>query len=92
MMESLKRAMRAISREIEHKLKHGNSWKPFYLWASPEKRLAAPPVPTRQSKRHLLFRMAFDTFTRTYPGERRAQRRTMARAWAKNRWKAMVAA
>lgn len=56
------------------------------------KRPAAPPVATRQSKRNLLFRAAFDTFTRTYPGEGRARRRAMARAWAKNRWRAMVAA
>lgn len=55
--------------------------------AEPAQRLAAPPVATRQCKRNLLFRAAFDTFTRQYPGEGRAQRRAMARAWAKNRWK-----
>lgn len=68
------------------------SGKPYRLWAALPKREAAPPVPTRQCKRNLLFRAAFDTFTRTYPGERRARRRTMARAWAKNRWKEQVAA
>lgn len=66
--------------------------KPYRLWAEPARRPAAPPVGTRQCKRHLLFRMAFDTFTRTYPGERRAERRAMARAWAKNRWREQVAA
>lgn len=87
LVESLKRAMRAISREIEHKLKLGKKAKPYRLWAALPKRLAAPAVQTRQCKRNLLFRAAFDTFTRTYPGEPRAQRRAMARAWAKNRWK-----
>jgi len=81
-----------ISREIAHKLKLGKNAKPYHLWASVTKRPAALPVATRQCKRDLLFRAAFDTFTRTYPGEGRAQRRAMARAWAKNRWRTMVAA
>lgn len=68
------------------------SGKPYRLWEDVVKREAAPPVPTRQCKRNLLFRAAFDTFTRQYPGERRAQRRAMARAWAKNRWREQVAA
>lgn len=80
MIESIKRTMRTVSREIAHKLKPSVTKRP------------APPVATRQCKRNLLFRAAFDTFTRTYAGERRAQRRAMARAWAKNRWRAMVAA
>lgn len=64
MFKSMKRAMRAIAREIEHKLKLGKKAIPYRLWASPEKRLAAQPVATRQCKRNLLFRAAFDTFTR----------------------------
>lgn len=87
MFESMKRAMRAISREIEHKLKLGKKAIPYRLWAALPQRLAAPAVQTRQCKRNLLFRAAFDTFTRMYPGEPRARRRTMARTWAKNRWK-----
>lgn len=65
---------------------------PARIYRAVPKRTAAPPVPTRQCRRNLLFRMALDTFTRTYPGEGRAQRRAMARAWAKNRWRQRVAA
>ncbi|MBK8200268.1 MAG: hypothetical protein IPK75_18125 [Acidobacteria bacterium] len=92
MIESIKRTMRTVSREIEQRLKLGKNAKPYHLWASVTKRPAAPPVATRQCRRNLLFRAAFDTFTRTYAGEGRTQRRAMARAWAKNRWREQVAA
>lgn len=82
--------LKSLVKAILHAVRA--SGKPYHEWAEPEKRLAAPPVPTRQCKRNLLFRAAFDTFTRTYPGEGRARRRAMARAWAKNRWREMVAA
>lgn len=65
----------------------GATGRPYRTWAAPEKRPAAPPVATRQCKRNLLFRAAFDTFTQMYPGEPRARRRAMAREWAKNRWR-----
>ena len=82
--------LKSLVKAILHAVRA--SGKPYRTWAAPEKRLPAPPVATRQCKRNLLFRAAFDTFTRQYPGERRAQRRAMARSWAKTRWRAQVAA
>lgn len=77
--------LKSLVKAILHAVRA--SGKPYRLWAEPEKRPAAPPVATRQCKRNLLFRAGFDTFTRMYPGEPRARRRSMAREWAKNRWR-----
>lgn len=54
------------------------------------KRPAAPSSGTRQNVRRELFAKAFFKLSRQYWREPRAARRKIARAQAKNHWKARV--
>ena len=82
-----KNALRAVVREIQHKLKLGANAKPYHLWAKLPRRRAAPVAPTRQCMRRALTKVAFLSVTAMYPGEPRAARRRMARAMAKSQWR-----
>lgn len=82
-----KNALRAVRREIDHKLKAGKESKPYHLWAKLTRRKAAAVAPTRQCMRRALTKVAFLSITAMYPGEPRAARRKMARSMAKNQWR-----
>ena len=97
-----KNALRAVRRENEHKL-HTKDSLPYRLWATLTRRKAAAIAPTRQCIRRALTKKAFWEMPRfeshqvtnprtgaledRVPLIRRAPRRAMARAAAKNLWR-----